>query len=346
MLSEVTTSGAYTNLRTEAVEKRKRTNDDTTTEANKKLKTETRNPKGRSASYKRRHFKSGENRNPLFEHGNYLDYYGYRNKGYCGLDPRLDVLDAGLFEGACCLDVGCNAGLVTLDLALVFGVRSVVGIDIDHVLIRKANHNLKRYSFELERLFQSDTVNVDNPTSVRTNRIQKWRLPQASKIDCKKDLQSMVTFQKGNYLQLAEQSSNYDVILCLSVTKWIHVNNGDEGVRKLFKKFALELKDGGHLILEPQPWDSYRPKKLSSLGKSNYHNLKLMPKDFQGLLESEGFTLLSTTKPKISVGGFSCRDVQIYRKDKSQQDKNQDKTQEKPDTQQQVTTGRVSTREV
>lgn len=49
-----------------------------------------------------------------------------------------------------------------------------------------------------------------------------------------------------------------EVILCLSVTKWIHMNWGDSGVKDMFKKVNQLLLPGGVFVLEPQPWSSYR----------------------------------------------------------------------------------------
>ncbi|KAL9998540.1 putative RNA methyltransferase bin3, bin3-type S-adenosyl-L-methionine binding protein [Helianthus debilis subsp. tardiflorus] len=43
----------------------------------------------------------------------------------------------------------------------------------------------------------------------------------------------------------------------LSVSKWIHLNWGDEGLITLFSKVWRLLKPGGIFILEPQPWKSY-----------------------------------------------------------------------------------------
>lgn len=71
--------------------------------------------------------------------------------------------------------------------------------------------------------------------------------------------------------------------MCLSVTKWIQLNWGDEGVKKLFKRIFLSLLPGGKLLLEPQPWKSYKKKKnltvslciFISLGLINFFNLSL-----------------------------------------------------------------------
>jgi 7SK snRNA methylphosphate capping enzyme len=108
--------------------------------------------------YKDRVYPQRKKSNATFEHGNYWDYYGYRNKGYHGLDPRLEVLDPSWFSGAKCLDVGCNAGIFTLDLAVLFDIESVLGIDIDNKLINKAKGNLTKY-VRIYDFWRDKTVN-------------------------------------------------------------------------------------------------------------------------------------------------------------------------------------------
>ena len=58
-----------------------------------------------------------------------------------------------------------------------------------------------------------------------------------------------------------QQREEYDVILALSLTKWIHLNNGDTGLKRFFRRIFNHLRPGGKLILEPQPWSSYKKKK-------------------------------------------------------------------------------------
>jgi hypothetical protein len=42
-----------------------------------------------------------------------------------------------------------------------------------------------------------------------------------------------------------------------SITKWIHLNGGDEGLLSFFRKIYAVLKAGGLLLLEPQGWEGY-----------------------------------------------------------------------------------------
>jgi 7SK snRNA methylphosphate capping enzyme len=54
------------------------------------------------------------------------------------------------------------------------------------------------------------------------------------------------------------EPGTYDTILCLSVTKWVHLNSGDAGLHALLQKVHALLVLGGRFIVEPQPWRSYK----------------------------------------------------------------------------------------
>ncbi len=57
---------------------------------------------------------------------------------------RCQVMERCWFVGKRCLDVGCNAGLVSLAVATRFGTAAMLGLDIDADLIRQASVNLSR----------------------------------------------------------------------------------------------------------------------------------------------------------------------------------------------------------
>lgn len=132
---------------------------------------------------------------------------------------------------------------------------------------------------------------------------------------------SNVSFVKANYVLesdhlLVTQRPEYDVILCLSVTKWVHLNWGDSGLKRMFKRAYRHLRPGGLFILEPQPWESYgRRKKLTDNIYRNYRNISLKPEHFTSYLTSEvGFTSYEYLgAPKSSVKGFQ-RPIYLFHK--------------------------------
>ncbi|KAL0578122.1 hypothetical protein V5O48_003865 [Marasmius crinis-equi] len=68
----------------------------------------------------------------------YGNYHGYYSKRPFVNDPRLTALSKDLFAGKRILDVGCNEGWVTVEIAQKWRAEKVVGVDIDEALIRAA----------------------------------------------------------------------------------------------------------------------------------------------------------------------------------------------------------------
>ncbi|EAU81431.2 hypothetical protein CC1G_05261 [Coprinopsis cinerea okayama7 len=103
-----------------------------------------------------------------------------------------------------------------------------------------------------------------------------------------------ITFRTANWVEeeIGEDKEGYDVVLALSLTKWIHLNGGDEGLLSFFRKVFRVLRgDGkGVFVVEPQGWESYaKGRRMSEKLKENYQSLKLRPEDFGRVLREVGF---------------------------------------------------------
>ena len=229
--------------------------------------------------------------------GNYAHYYGYRCGASAGEDRRLALLPGALFAGRECLDVGCNSGVLTLALARRHRPAVMIGVDADAALIERA------------------------------------RRSKAACGDAR--AQHAVSYFVEDFVARPTGRGQYDTVTCLSVTKWVQLAHGDAGVRTLFRKAHAMLRDDvaacggraefatGVLVLEPQPWRSYRRRaRLSPAMRATYASLQLRPDAFVPLLLGEiGFAAVVTlyappaARPDGSrITGFEQRPIYAFLK--------------------------------
>ncbi|VDM96347.1 unnamed protein product [Thelazia callipaeda] len=203
-----------------------------------------------------------ENRMKRYRYGNYLRYYGNRIEMNSGRDPRMDVLKQEWFEKKSVLDIGCNVGYLTLLIAKEYQPRNIIGIDIDAHLVGLARR-------EIRHQYDKNGPMIRNfPTSFgrRYGPISAPAPYFSSKFP------DNVWFRCENYVldndeMLDMVKEEYDVIMALSITKWIHLNWGDAGIRRFFQRVYRHLRPGGLFILEPQNFETY--KKRARLTVSN-----------------------------------------------------------------------------
>lgn len=102
-----------------------------------------------------------------------------------------------------------------------------------------------------------------------------------------------ILYFQANYILKDEhllglEKPQFDAILCLSVTKWIHLNNGDDGIRFLFKRIFKQLNPNGVLVLEAQAFNTYKKRsKLSPEILQNFKSIQLKPEKFESYLLSD-----------------------------------------------------------
>ena len=247
-----------------------------------------------------------------FQYGNYNRYYGYRLEGS---DPRLQYLDPDWFRGKDVLDIGCNVGEVTMAIARDMLPTSITGIDIDPTLISKARKMISQYANrkvpsamatpnpgipeppKTERFFPQSLPVMYGPLDPTTSEtVQQPQFPLVTAAPSLfphnlKFLCDNYVLESDDLLEFAQPE--FDAILCLSTTKWMHLNFGDEGLKRAFKRMFAQLRPNGVLVLEPQGLPSYskKAKKINAVTKENFKNMKFFPAHFvEYLINQVGFT--------------------------------------------------------
>ncbi|XP_065781025.1 7SK snRNA methylphosphate capping enzyme isoform X3 [Muntiacus reevesi] len=217
----------------------------------------------------------------------------------------------------------------------------MVGLDIDAQLIHSARQNIRHYlSEELRLPSQTSEGGPGAESEEGTAAVRKRSYFPASLTASRGPIAAPqvpldgadtavfpnnVVFVTGNYVldrdELVEaQKPEYDVVLCLSLTKWVHLNWGDEGLKRMFRRIYRHLRPGGILVLEPQPWSSYgRRKTLTERIYKNYFRIQLKPEQFSSYLTSpevgfSSYELVAT--PNNTSRGFQ-RPVYLFHKAQS-----------------------------
>ncbi|KAK4705780.1 7SK snRNA methylphosphate capping enzyme, partial [Phenoliferia sp. Uapishka_3] len=208
----------------------------------------------------------------IAEHGNYHNYYFHRTPVIP--DARLSLLDPALFLGQRVLDLGCNAGKLTVEVVTYLGATSSHGIDIDPILISRATQL---------------ALDAQIPTCT------------FSEADF---MTSSSTFFASSSLSGSPSEKPFDCILLLSITKWLHLHHGDAGLRNLFSALHSYLeKNGGTLVVEPQEWENYvKAANKNKALKPMFRTLKMRPNFEQELVEA-GFSLEKIIERE--EGGFT-----------------------------------------
>eukprot|EP01117_Protostelium_nocturnum_P019413 TRINITY_DN8418_c0_g1_i1.p1 TRINITY_DN8418_c0_g1~~TRINITY_DN8418_c0_g1_i1.p1 ORF type:complete len:307 (-),score=101.53 TRINITY_DN8418_c0_g1_i1:117-920(-) len=222
--------------------------------------------------------KAPEKRERFFQYGNYSSYYNYRNENLED-DTRLKFMKREWFTFRDVLDIGCNAGDITMYIAQKFGANSVLGVDIDASLVERAK----------SRIAKIKPLNPF-PPHFPISFTQIPRFP------------SNLSFKTFNILE-SNIEQTFGMITCLSTTKWIHLNFGDEGVKKLFKFVYDHLYEEGYFLLEPQHWPSYKKKhNIFPVIKENYAKIQFKPDQFPEYLKEIGFELVEEKWIKDTEG--------------------------------------------
>ena len=249
-------------------------------------------------------------------HGNFRRYYGMRSAGAaaraCSAEEEVYLPRDGVDERVRCLlswlslhgaevrriervlDIGCNAAKPLLELCQLLpnSLMYVLGVDIDAELVAQARAALRQAWCERQPRTRETTVAA----------MQYFPACFSSLLDPlpfapvgTDTLPAHVHFVQGDWPRMDPDPEGFDLVLCLAVSKWIHLNQGDDGLFLCLSRMASQLRPGGLVALEIQPWRSYeQARSLSKELRASHARLRIQPDDIGWILECLGLVSLGS----------------------------------------------------
>lgn len=232
-----------------------------------------------------------------------------------------------------------------MQLAENFEPDHIIGIDLDPRMIDAANAALKRATYVASGAAMALRASADSSTEKSQTTVSKRSNPflprslaltktvpfsSSSSIcgatslntaksigDSSAQFPHNVSFICKNVIDFVAASSKYDVVSCLSVTKWIHLTEGDSGLMTLFQIIHQLTSPGGRAIIEYQPWSSYlNNKKTSATTLRVFNTLQIRPENFELILTRDfGFIIEARLGTPLSEAKGFRRPVLVLTKD-------------------------------
>lgn len=161
---------------------------------------------------------------------------------------------------------GCSSGEEAYSIAVV--LREVFGLSTDaEIMATDLDQNcLKSGRMGVYRLAQMERISQD--------RLGRWFMKgtgsKSGLVRAKKELASLITFQRLNLMEEWLDIGEFDVIFCRNVM--IYFDKPTQ--KKLVERFAERLKPGGHLIVGHSEMIQNMSPKLRLLEKTVYEKVE------------------------------------------------------------------------
>ena len=238
-------------------------------------------------------------------------------------DVRIASLPPTWFLNARVLEIGCGSGVQCILAAEAFRPTAILGVDIDAGLIARARQLLTQRA-----ILHSARLPANVPLSQRSLLGLREPMPAVGSdgsdvigVPPSNQWDSRVKFRHEDFIagEIDHPQNAYDLIILWNVTKWVQLNLGDEGVFKLFRRCFHVLKPGGRLLLQAQPWSSYRRSTMAATSDTaTLRSINLRPDSFPAfLLDRVGFRELECVlhpRDAAAGGGKAHLPIQSFRK--------------------------------